>query len=55
VWLFERCSHTELAMVSSVATTLDVPAGRVLAREGDIGREFFVIVAGKADVIRNGV
>jgi CRP-like cAMP-binding protein len=55
VWLFERCSRAELALVASVATNLDVPAGRVLAREGDLGREFFVIVSGSADVTRNGV
>ena len=55
VWLFERCSRAELALVASVATTLDVRAGRVLAREGDLGREFFVIVSGGADVTRNGV
>jgi CRP/FNR family transcriptional regulator, cyclic AMP receptor protein len=55
VWLFERCSRKELAMIASAATTLDVPAGRVLAREGDVGREFFVLVAGKCAVTRNGV
>ena len=54
VWLFERCSQKELAIVASVATTLDVPTGKIFAREGDIGREFFVLVSGKAEVTRNG-
>ena len=55
VWLFERCSRRELAMIASAATTLDVSEGRVLAREGDVGREFFVLVAGRCKVTRNGV
>ena len=55
VWLFERCSRSELAVVASVATPVDVPAGKVLAREGEIGREFYVIVAGEAEATRNGV
>ena len=55
VWLFERCTQKELATVASVATTLDVQAGKILAEEGAIGREFFVIVSGKAEVTRTGV
>jgi CRP/FNR family transcriptional regulator, cyclic AMP receptor protein len=54
VWLFERCTNKELARLASVATTVIVPAGKVLAREGATGREFFVIVDGKAEVTRNG-
>ena len=55
VWLFERCSRAELTLIASVATNMAVPAGKVLAREGDVGREFFVIVSGGAEVTRNGV
>jgi CRP-like cAMP-binding protein len=55
VWLFERCSRKEVALIASAATTLDVQAGRVLAREGEAGREFFVLVAGACEVTRNGV
>jgi trk system potassium uptake protein TrkA len=54
VWLFERCSRKELALVASQATPMQIPAGRVLAREGELGREFFVVTAGKAEVARNG-
>jgi potassium-dependent mechanosensitive channel len=32
----------------------EVPAGTVLCREGEIGREFFVIVDGEAAVTRRG-
>lgn len=55
VWLFERCSDRELAALQSIATPLDVAAGRKLTTEGDIGREFFVIVSGKAEAKRGPV
>jgi CRP-like cAMP-binding protein len=55
VWLFERCSRAELEVLASAATILDAPAQKVLAREGDIGREFFVMVSGTAEATRNGV
>jgi len=55
VWLFERCSRAELTSVVSVATTMQAPVGKVLAREGDLGREFFVLISGAAAVTRNGV
>lgn len=54
VWLFERCSRKELSLLASNATPLHLPAGKVLAREGDVGREFFIITAGKAEATRNG-
>ena len=33
---------------------LEVEAGKVLAREGEIGQEFFVIVDGEVSVTRDG-
>jgi CRP/FNR family transcriptional regulator, cyclic AMP receptor protein len=54
VWLFERCSRRELDVLSSAATALQVPAGRTLAKQGELGREFVVIVDGKAEVTRDG-
>ena len=33
---------------------VDLPAGKVLCEQGTIGREAFIIVAGTADVRRNG-
>jgi len=54
VWLFERCSRKELSLLASNATLLATPPGKILAREGEIGREFFVIVSGKAEVTRHG-
>src|SRR5215471_9962413 len=55
VWLFERCSKRELDALQRIATPLDVPPGKVLTSEGEIGREFFVLVSGKAEATRGGV
>ena len=55
VWLFERCSKSELGALQRIATPLDVPAGKVLTTEGETGREFFVIVNEKAEATRGGV
>jgi CRP/FNR family transcriptional regulator, cyclic AMP receptor protein len=54
IWLFERCDRQELEALQRAATELEVPVGRTLTRQGDVGREFFIIVAGKAEVTRNG-
>ena len=55
VWLFERCSNRELTGLQRIATVLEVDAGRDLTEEGDIGREFFVILSGKVEATRSGV
>jgi CRP/FNR family cyclic AMP-dependent transcriptional regulator len=55
VWLFSRCTKKELAALVSLATQIDVPAGKVLATQGQTGSEFFVIVTGKAEATRNDV
>jgi CRP-like cAMP-binding protein len=55
VWLFERCTNRELDALQRIATPLDVPAGKVLTTEGEIGREFFVLIRGKAEATRGGV
>ncbi len=52
--LFANCSKKELGEVALVADELDVRAGKVLTREGDPGREFFVLVEGVAEVRRKG-
>jgi CRP/FNR family cyclic AMP-dependent transcriptional regulator len=48
--LFSRCSKSELARIAKLADEIDVSQGKVLAREGARGREFFVILEGIADV-----
>lgn len=55
VWLFSRCTKKELDALASLATQIDVPAGKVLATQGQTGSEFFVIVSGKAEATRSGV
>lgn len=55
VSLFEQCSRAELDLLAKTADAVHVPAGKVLAREGEIGREFFVILSGTVEAARNGV
>src|SRR5688500_13417943 len=52
--LFAHCSKRELAEVATIADELDLPAGRELIREGQRGREFFVLLEGEADVTQDG-
>jgi CRP-like cAMP-binding protein len=48
--LFSRCSKRQLRSVAALADEIERPAGRVLAKEGTFGSEFFVIVDGAAEV-----
>jgi CRP-like cAMP-binding protein len=50
--LFAHCSKKELGLVAQIADEIDLAEGKTLMREGDRGREFFVIVEGSADVRR---
>jgi CRP/FNR family cyclic AMP-dependent transcriptional regulator len=50
--LFSRCSKRELARIAQLADEIDLPAGKVLTRQGDWGREFFVVLDGSAQVRR---
>jgi CRP-like cAMP-binding protein len=52
--LFEGLSKKELAELARVTDDLKVEPGTVLCREGTLGREFFVIVDGTAEVTRRG-
>ena len=52
--LFEGLSRKELGELARVTEDLEVPAGKVLCKEGDTGREFFVIVEGETQVTTNG-
>jgi CRP/FNR family transcriptional regulator, cyclic AMP receptor protein len=52
--LFEGLSKKDLRQLAMMTDDMDVPAGRVLCRQGDVGREFFVIVEGEVDVTRDG-
>ncbi len=50
--LFSRCSKRHLEQISRLADEIDLPAGKALTREGERGREFFVLVDGSAEVRR---
>ncbi|HEY2938027.1 MAG TPA: cyclic nucleotide-binding domain-containing protein [Gaiellaceae bacterium] len=52
--LFALCSKHELAEICQLADEIDLPEGKVLAQEGDRGREFFVLVEGSVEVQRHG-
>jgi CRP-like cAMP-binding protein len=50
--MFSACTDDELQQVVDRAQVRQVPDGTPLVVEGDMGTEFFVIAAGKADVQR---
>jgi CRP/FNR family transcriptional regulator, cyclic AMP receptor protein len=52
--LFEGLSRKELVQLARVTEDLEVPPGKALCKEGELGHEFFVIVEGKAEVTRKG-
>jgi len=52
--LFAACSKTELRKIAALADEIDLPAGTRLTKEGASGKEFVVIVQGRADVLRHG-
>jgi CRP/FNR family transcriptional regulator, cyclic AMP receptor protein len=54
VILFSGCDGKEIAQIASLATEIEIPEGKVLAREGEPGREFYVILDGKAEVAIGG-
>jgi CRP/FNR family transcriptional regulator, cyclic AMP receptor protein len=52
--LFSSASKQELGEIASIADEIDLPEGKVLIKEGDTGREFFVLIEGTAEVARGG-
>lgn len=52
--LFEGLSKKQLAQISSLMTALDFAAGKVLARQGEVGREFLILLEGEVEVARDG-
>jgi CRP/FNR family transcriptional regulator, cyclic AMP receptor protein len=52
--LFEDLSRKQLAHLAGLTDDLEVPAGTVVCKEGNRGREFFVIIEGEATVTRDG-
>ena len=52
--LLQNCTQTQLQEVARLAERVQVGEGEVLAREGRIGREFFLILSGSVVVTQNG-
>jgi CRP-like cAMP-binding protein len=51
---FSSMSEQDLAAVAQQTDAISAAAGTVLAREGDLGDEFFLIESGTAEVTRDG-
>ena len=52
--LFEGLGERELEQIARLVDEVDVPAGRVLMRQGELGSEMFIIVSGSFTIDRNG-
>ena len=52
--LFAGIDAEGLARIAARMTELTVPADRVIARQGEIGTGFFIIVTGMVRVVRDG-
>ena len=50
----DALSRQELGELAKATEDLEVQEGKTLTREGDLGREFFVIVDGDVSVTRGG-
>lgn len=50
--LFQHLSAKQLASVDALVTAVDIASGRELIRQGEAGREFFLVVDGVAEVRR---
>ena len=54
VRLFSACNKRELARIASLVDEVSAPKGKVIVRQGDPGRECFVIADGKAKATIRG-
>jgi CRP/FNR family transcriptional regulator, cyclic AMP receptor protein len=52
--VFRHCSTHELERIAAAVDRIDLEAGRVLCREGQRGRECFVIIDGEVEVSIEG-
>ena len=52
--MFSACSKKELEKIARASDEIHVEAGHVLVEEGKPGHEFFLILDGTANVLRNG-
>jgi CRP/FNR family transcriptional regulator, cyclic AMP receptor protein len=52
--LFAGCNTRQLRQIAALTVALELPAGDVLCREGELGTEFFILIDGGADVSVQG-
>ena len=52
--LFRGIDADGLAALAEKAAQVDFPAGHVIARQGEIGTGFFVVISGRVRVVRDG-
>jgi CRP-like cAMP-binding protein len=52
--LFQGLVPADLEAVAALAIEVDFPAERVIARQGEIGTGFFIVVSGRVRVVRDG-
>jgi CRP/FNR family transcriptional regulator, cyclic AMP receptor protein len=52
--LFSRCSRAQKQQIAKIADEIDLREGKEMTREGAAGREFFILLEGRADVRKNG-
>jgi CRP/FNR family cyclic AMP-dependent transcriptional regulator len=53
--LFARFDRKHLERLGMLTEEVDVPAGKVLIRQGELGDDLMIIVSGTVDVDRDGV
>jgi CRP/FNR family transcriptional regulator, cyclic AMP receptor protein len=54
VQFFSACNKGDLSRIAALAEEVEIPAGRVLMRQGDLGQEAFVISDGRAKATIRG-
>jgi len=52
--VFSNCTKRQLQEIGKVADELILPVGKVLARQGEVGFEMFILLDGTATVTRDG-
>jgi CRP/FNR family transcriptional regulator len=52
--MFAKLGRAELEQIAALVDEIDVPAGRVLMRQGENGQEMFLVVSGRFRIERNG-
>ncbi len=54
VSVFEDVDPSDIDALAAIATEVEFPAGRTIARQGEVGNGLFVVAAGRVDVVRDG-